>query len=246
MNTHHVESAGPIHSRPYLLPELEAKDFVKGHYRDPDNPARFCYTGWLLHIFLPNDPHRRDYVAAYRQFRLATMDEMYAIHDKDRGDTPEERARVFREVARKLNYQTIPVLDWYFLSNPRAGEGYPLPKNLDTPLFQELVNSTPNRWRRDLVRRVKISLYCGQLLNEVDAATDDLAKYPDHWTHGKTPMAHGREEGSLVMCVYYAARSLQKELSLGTCVRMLLKELYLIGDDDRKRKKNQDPVTTSL
>lgn len=85
--------------RPAKLPLLGETDFVKGKYADGD---RRCYTARMLDIFLPvNGPQ---YVLAYREFRLATMDYMYEHHNEDHANTGATRAACFNAVAKALGY----------------------------------------------------------------------------------------------------------------------------------------------
>lgn len=109
MKTLHETYAGEVTLRPEHLPLITPDDLVKGEYSD--DKGRFCYTGWLLHIFIPSSGERC-FVQAYRQFRLATMDRMYAVKDKDNLDTPQARADCFNSVAQELGYEQIPTSKW--------------------------------------------------------------------------------------------------------------------------------------
>ena len=109
MITEHEKYSGQVNSRPEELPLITKDDLVKGEYTDGN--GKFCYTGWLLHIFIPSDG-RTQYVEAYKQFRLKTMDLMYAVADKDNMDSPEARANAFNSIAKDLSYKQIPCNEW--------------------------------------------------------------------------------------------------------------------------------------
>ena len=85
-----------------VIRELTAGDFCKARYSHND---KRCYTARLLDIFLQED---KPYVAAYKEFRLATMDYLYQHHKDDHASTAEERAKVFNSVARELGYDLLP------------------------------------------------------------------------------------------------------------------------------------------
>lgn len=109
MKTNHEKYSGDVKAKPAELPYLEPSDLVKGEYTDGN--GKFCYTGWLLHIFIPSDD-REQYVEAYKQFRLKTMDLMYAVVDKDNMDSAQARADAFNNIAVELGYHQIPCDRW--------------------------------------------------------------------------------------------------------------------------------------
>lgn len=115
MKTHHKKHSGKVKSRPESLPYITPDNLVKGEYCNREGD-RFCYTGWLLHIFIPSDG-RRQHVEAYKEFRLATMDKMYATVDKDNMDTPQDRADSFNDCAVELGYPQIPTSEWIALNS---------------------------------------------------------------------------------------------------------------------------------
>jgi hypothetical protein len=84
--------------RPVLY-RLYPEDFCKGKYSHRDQR---CYTARLLDIFLNE---AKPYVAAYKEFRLATMDYLYEFHKDDHAATAEQRAKCFNTVAEKLGYE---------------------------------------------------------------------------------------------------------------------------------------------
>ena len=89
--------------RPATLPILTEDDFCKGKYSQND---KRCYTARLLDIFLSDD---HPYVAAYREFRLATMDYLYKHHKDDHAATAKDRATCFNSVAQQLGYEQVPM-----------------------------------------------------------------------------------------------------------------------------------------
>lgn len=99
MKTNHIDYTRTTkpEERP-ILQELTADDFCKAKYSHLD---KRCYTARLLDLFLQED---KPYVAAYKEFRLATMDYLYEHYNKDHATTAEQRAAVFNAVARKLGY----------------------------------------------------------------------------------------------------------------------------------------------
>lgn len=103
MKTNHIDYTRTTdpEERP-VLQELTADDFCKARYSHKD---KRCYTARLLDIFLQED---KPYVAAYKEFRLATMDYLYEHYNEDHATTAEQRAGVFNAVARKLGYDLIP------------------------------------------------------------------------------------------------------------------------------------------
>ena len=106
MLTNHVDSAPTPTRRPENLPRITPEDLCKAKYRDGD---QLCYTGWLLHIFLQDDD---PFPQAYKQFRLKTMDVLYARHSDDHASDAVQRAGVFNEVAESLGYNQIPTEEW--------------------------------------------------------------------------------------------------------------------------------------
>lgn len=78
METNHRSYTRPTlpHERPSCLPLLTEDDFCKAKYSYNDQR---CYTARMLDVFLKDES---PYVAAYREFRLASMDYMYAHHCK--------------------------------------------------------------------------------------------------------------------------------------------------------------------
>jgi hypothetical protein len=99
METTHLSYTRPtaFHERPKLT-RLTSADFCKAKYSHKDQR---CYTARLLDLFLNEE---KPYVAAYKEFRLATMDYLYANHNDDHASTGEERALCFNTVAETLGY----------------------------------------------------------------------------------------------------------------------------------------------
>jgi len=89
--------------RPPCLPKLSAEDFCKAKYSYNDQR---CYTARLLDVFLRDE---RPYVAAYREFRLASMDYMYHHHKEDHASNGEQRAAGWNAVAESLGYKLVPM-----------------------------------------------------------------------------------------------------------------------------------------
>lgn len=87
--------------RPKTLPFLTEDDFCKGRYSHGD---KRCFTARMLDIFLQDE---KPYVAAYREFRLATMDYMYEHHKDDHASSGKERAEGWNAVARSLGYELV-------------------------------------------------------------------------------------------------------------------------------------------
>jgi len=101
MLTNHVDSVGEVKHRPKTLPVMTPDMLCKAKYRDGE---QLCYTGWLLELFLKEG---KEYPAAYKQFRLKTMDVLYGRHSEDHANTAEERSAVFNEVAQALGYRQV-------------------------------------------------------------------------------------------------------------------------------------------
>lgn len=83
------------------LPRLTADDFCKAKYSHGD---KRCYTARMLDLFLNEE---QPYVAAYKEFRLATMDYLYEHHKDDHASTAEERAACWNAVAESLGYELV-------------------------------------------------------------------------------------------------------------------------------------------
>ena len=101
VGTNHLKSTRRTSKgeRPEFLPHLTADDFCKAKYSQKD---KRCYTARLLDIFLDEE---HPYVAAYKEFRLATMDYLYEFYKDDHAQTGEQRAEVFNAVAERLGYE---------------------------------------------------------------------------------------------------------------------------------------------
>lgn len=97
--THLASTPATTDDQRPVVPWLSPSDFVKAKYSHGD---KRCYTARMLDVFLPiNGPH---YVLAYREFRLATMDYLYANHADDHAATAEDRCKCWNTVATTLNY----------------------------------------------------------------------------------------------------------------------------------------------
>jgi hypothetical protein len=103
MITDHLSHTRPTtpFERPANLPRLTSNDFCKAKYSHNDQR---CYTARMLDIFLNEE---KPYVAAYKEFRLATMDCLYEKHKDDHANGAESRANVWNSVAEKLGYDLI-------------------------------------------------------------------------------------------------------------------------------------------
>lgn len=93
--------------RPPCLPELTEDDFCKAKYSYQD---KRCFTARMLDVFLNDE--LKHYVAAYREFRLATMDYMYENHKEDHASCGADRAKGWNAVATQLGYKLVPMEEY--------------------------------------------------------------------------------------------------------------------------------------
>lgn len=110
MKTNHVEYTGPVGERPPYLPIIKPEHLCKAKYQEGNN---FCYTGWLLELFLGGHKgDKKEYVGAYKEFRLKTMDILYNDYSEDHANGPYARAAVFNKCAYELGYRQIDMEEW--------------------------------------------------------------------------------------------------------------------------------------
>lgn len=105
MQTNHVEFTRTTtkQDRPEYLPFIAESHFCKARYSQNDQR---CYTARLLDIFLDE---RCPYIAAYKEFRLKTMDVLYRHFKDDHASNAEQRAKCFNIVAQELGYDQLPM-----------------------------------------------------------------------------------------------------------------------------------------
>jgi hypothetical protein len=105
MNTDHLSYTRKttLEDRPpeNSLPRLTADDFCKAKYSYND---KRCYTARMMDVFLREE---KPYVAAYKEFRLASMDYMYKHHKEDHAASGEQRAAGWNAVAESLGYTLV-------------------------------------------------------------------------------------------------------------------------------------------
>jgi hypothetical protein len=108
METNHIEYTRPTSEieRPKFLPLLTEDDFCKAKYSQND---KRCYTARLLDIFLTEN---YPFVAAYKEFRLATMDYLYKHHSDDHASNAKQRAEAFNAVAKSLGYLQVDMQEF--------------------------------------------------------------------------------------------------------------------------------------
>ncbi len=81
------------------ISRLSEDDFCKAKYSHGDQR---CYTARMLDVFLNEE---KPYVAAYKEFRLATMDYMYQHHKDDHAGNAKDRSECWNTVAESLGYK---------------------------------------------------------------------------------------------------------------------------------------------
>jgi hypothetical protein len=108
METNHLAHTRPTtpEERPQCLPKLTADDFCKAKYSYLDQR---CYTARMLDVFLRDEA---PYVAAYREFRLASMDYMYHHHKEDHAANGEQRSKGWNTVAESLGYKLVSMEEY--------------------------------------------------------------------------------------------------------------------------------------
>ena len=103
MKTNHLSHTRPTspEERPQFLPRLSEEDFCKAQYSHKD---KRCYTARMMDVFLNEE---NPYVAAYKEFRLASMDYMYENHCEDHASSGAQRAAGWNSVAESLGYKLV-------------------------------------------------------------------------------------------------------------------------------------------